>query len=156
MSNNIKNIFIDTIVTWFYLGKIRYFPGTFGSLGSLPFAVILMHFGGQAVLLSFSIIFFIIGIYLSDLYSKEINKDDPSEIVIDEVVGQWLVLCIVPINIKMYIISFILFRFFDILKPWPINIIEKKFKGGFGIMIDDILAAIYSIIVLIILNFTIS
>jgi Phosphatidylglycerophosphatase A and related proteins len=149
MSKEFKFIIIQFIVTWFKSGLFRYFPGTIGSIASLPFAALIMFFGGPLYLILFTLIFFIFGVYFSDKYSKLLNKKDPQEVVIDEVVGQWMVLIFVPLDIYLYILALVIFRFFDILKPWPINIFDKKYGGGFGIMIDDIIAAIYSIILFI-------
>ena len=146
-----KIFIIKLLATWFKTGLIKYFPGTFGSIASLPFAALITFWGGQKLLLIFTIILFLIGIYIANYYSSLIGKKDPSEIVIDEVVGQWLVLVFVPLDLLMYIVALVLFRFFDILKPWPIKLVENKYDGGFGIMIDDILASIYSILIIMVL-----
>jgi phosphatidylglycerophosphatase A len=114
-----------------------------------------------------TMLLFVIAIYSSGCYSKAIKAEDPKEVVIDEVLGQMLCLFVtLPITFivlynrlpleKLYydlifllsiIGNFILFRAFDILKPWPINYIDQKIKGGLGIMLDDFLAAIFAIIV---------
>ncbi|MEI6188557.1 MAG: phosphatidylglycerophosphatase A [Alphaproteobacteria bacterium] len=109
-----------------------------------------------------TLIIFVIGTYSADRYSKLTEINDPKEVVIDEVVGQMLTIFLtipfsfmflsnsVPIDLLVIIsllVSFILFRIFDILKPWPINWIDKKIKGGFGIMLDDVMAAIFAIVV---------
>ena len=80
------------------------------------------------------------------------KKSDPKEIVIDEFIGQSLVLVFLPLIFKNYVLGFILFRFFDIYKPYPIKIIEKKFQNGFGIIFDDIIAAGYALIVINLIN----
>ena len=147
MNNKLKFFFYKIISTWFNLGLVKYFPGTVGSIASLPFAALFVYYGGHYLLIFFTIIFFFIGVIISNKYSKLINKKDPSEIVIDEVVGQWFVLIFVPLDFLLYLLALIIFRFFDILKPWPIKVLEKKYDGGFGIMIDDIFAAIYSVII---------
>tara|TARA_Y100000766_G_C18622042_1_gene466546 strand:- start:200 stop:673 length:474 start_codon:yes stop_codon:yes gene_type:complete len=152
MSSKLNFFIYKIFSTWFYLGTFKYFPGTIGSIASLPFAALIVNYGGNYLLIFFTIIFFFIGVKISDKYSKLINKKDPSEIVIDEVVGQWLVLIFVPLDIKLYILALVIFRFFDIFKPWPIKLLEKKYDGGFGIMVDDILAAIYSVITLLMIK----
>ena len=152
MSSKLNFFIYKIFSTWFYLGTFKYFPGTIGSIASLPFAALIVNYGGNYLLIFFTIIFFFIGVKISDKYSKLINKKDPSEIVIDEVVGQWLVLIFVPLDLKLYILALVIFRFFDIFKPWPIKLLEKKYDGGFGIMVDDILAAIYSVITLLMIK----
>ena len=152
MSSKLNFFIYKIFSTWFYLGTFKYFPGTIGSIASLPFAALIVNYGGNYLLIFFTIIFFFIGVKISDKYSKLIDKKDPSEIVIDEVVGQWLVLIFVPLDLKLYILALVIFRFFDIFKPWPIKLLEKKYDGGFGIMVDDILAAIYSVITLLMIK----
>ena len=132
MSKETKFFLIQIIVTWFRIGLFKYFPGTIGSIASLPFAALIIYLGNYLLLVLFTILIFIIGVYLSDKYSKLTNKKDPSEVVIDEVAGQWLVLVFVPLDFKLYILALVIFRFFDIVKPWPIRIFEKKYEGGFG------------------------
>ena len=142
------------ISTCFGIGFIPIAPGTFGSLTALPAAWIICEFGGNFLLLFFTLIVFIIGVYTSHQYSKKISQKDPSSIVIDEVAGQLLVLSISSISFLDYLLCFIFFRFFDITKIWPIKVFDKKITGGIGIMLDDILAASYSIIVYYTLNLT--
>ena len=115
MSSKLNFFIYKIFSTWFYLGTFKYFPGTIGSIASLPFAALIVNYGGNYLLIFFTIIFFFIGVKISDKYSKLINKKDPSEIVIDEVVGQWLVLIFVPLDIKLYILALVIFRFFDII-----------------------------------------
>ena len=74
--------------------------------------------------------------------------EDPKQVVIDEIAGQWLVLLIVPPGALEYALGFVLFRIFDIFKPWPVSWADRTIKGGFGVMLDDILAALYAMIVL--------
>ncbi|MBL41617.1 MAG: phosphatidylglycerophosphatase A [Rhodospirillaceae bacterium] len=152
MFKKIKFLIIRIIVTWFGIGSFKYFPGTLGSIASLPFAALLVYLGGDLLLIFFTIFIFFIGVYISDIYSKLTNKKDPSEVVIDEVAGQWMVLVFVPLDFYFYLLALLIFRFFDILKPWPIKFFEKKYDGGFGIMFDDILAAGYSVIIFIIIK----
>ena len=74
------------------------------------------------------------------------KEKDPQIIVIDEVVGQWLTLVIVPIDLLWYCLAFVFFRLFDICKPWPVSVIDRKMKNAFGVMLDDVAAAIYAIV----------
>ena len=80
------------------------------------------------------------------------NKSDPKEIVVDEFIGQSLVLVFLPVTYQNYILAFIFFRFFDIWKPFPINYIEKKYQNAFGVIFDDIIAAGYALILFYIIN----
>ena len=88
--------------------------------------------------------FFFIGIWASNVYITESGVLDPGPVVIDEVVGQWLTLAFVPTELKFYVIGFILFRLIDIFKPWPVCWADRTVIGGFGVMLDDVLAALYS------------
>ena len=80
-------------------------------------------------------------------HSKYLNTNDPSRIIIDELVGQWITLFFLPPDLLYYLIGFLLFRFFDIFKPWPANWADRKLHGGLGIMLDDVFAGIYSCII---------
>lgn len=186
------------IATWFGIGKVSFAPGTFGSLGAFPLFIAshyLLCFGKNEstfnyIYLLFLAILFIIGQWASKVYMKKTGKQDPGEVVIDEVVGQLVVwfaafsalapliglfdvlygsasehsqqatieslheLFSTPAFLTSYIITiiptcvlgFLLFRLFDIWKPFPIGWCDKNIKGGFGVMFDDIFAAIYACI----------
>jgi len=129
----------EWITTCFKVGYLPLAPGTWGSI----FAVLLWWFFFKDLnLLFFGLIiflFFIIGIVSSNIMIDEVGDNDPSHIIIDELVGQWLALLFLPEGLVNIAISFILFRFFDIIKPWPIPLIEKLPKG-LGVMSDDIAA----------------
>lgn len=158
--------------TFFGIGKLPYAPGTFGSLGAVLLYLIIdevsiKKFSENSIIatpicgLVITIILFILGIINTNLYSKKVNIQDPQEIVIDEVVGQLLVLCFNMTLINSFfedqiisyswiywlsiITSFVGFRILDIFKPWPINWVDQHIKGGLGIMLDDIIAAIFTI-----------
>ena len=143
-------------------GLIKKAPGTFGTLVAIPF-FLLLQFLSPPLIYLFIITMFFIGIYVADKTSQALAMKDPSCIVIDEVVGFLLLLILVgylpgaEISITKidFILAFILFRIFDIWKPFPIDLLEEKFKGGFGIMIDDIGAAIYAYIIFILIHYAI-
>ena len=140
---------VTQIVTWFGAGLIPQAPGTWGSLFALPFAGFIYYLAGNFGLIAAAVLAFLTGWVVSDIYLNAkrragIDQEDPSEIVIDEVAGQWLVLAVVPLDALLYGVGFLLFRFFDIVKPWPVNLIDRRIKGGLGIMLDDIAAAIYA------------
>lgn len=131
----------------FGVGLIKKAPGTFGSL--LGFIIFLIFYNcGLSLKLIFDIdmFFLLIGIFICNYAEIELQKKDYKGIVWDEISSMILVLCFTPINYLYFGISFLLFRSFDILKPWPIKIIDKNISGGLGIMLDDVLAALFSIL----------
>jgi phosphatidylglycerophosphatase A len=143
-------------------GLMKKAPGTFGTLVAIPFFLFLQLLSQPLIYLFIFTVFFI-GIYVSDKTSQALAMKDPSCIVIDEIVGFLLLLILVGhltgggISITKidFILAFILFRIFDIWKPFPIDLLEKKFKGGFGIMIDDIGAAIYAFMIFMLIHYAI-
>lgn len=139
---------------WFWTGLIPKAPGTMGSLAALPFAYGLnLWFGGDVLIIA-TLFVFLTGWWSTAVYVKATGRQDPGEVVVDEVAGQWIPLLIAGTNPVYFVIGFALFRLFDILKPWPIGWLDKKVKGAFGVMIDDILAGIFALVVLdIITNF---
>ena len=143
------------------IGKIKYGPGTFASLAACVLFFFLINiFSISVVFIILVIIFFYSFIAINNSF-EEFNSEDPQEIVIDEVIGQMLTLVAIPIYETLYplpalyyfVAGFILFRLFDVLKPYPINYIDDNVAGSIGIMLDDILASVYSIIILIVLFF---
>ena len=141
-------------VTFFYIGKIKFASGTFASLVTCIFFLLLMKISNVIILTYFTLVIFLYSFLAINNISLSFKSDDPHEIVIDEVVGQMLPLLFIPIYENLYlipqvyycIILFLLFRLFDIWKPFPINFIDQNVKGALGIMLDDILAGIYTII----------
>ncbi len=139
-------------------GLAPFAPGTWGSLFALFIA--LFFFLPQTLWLRILslIVLFAVGVWASTIAEAILAKKDPSEIVIDELVGQWIVL--LPLSLELssknfyiqLLIAFALFRFFDILKPYPITKLEDTFSTGFGIMIDDVLAGIYALICFVIIR----
>lgn len=156
---NIINTISYWIATWFKVGLWPKIPGTWGSLMAIPAAALLYLIFGLYGLIIATCITFIIGTIASYFVLYSTIDSDPSFIVIDEVVGQWLVLWAAGTDIRFWVIGFVLFRVFDILKPYPIKNIETYFAEGSqfskatGIMVDDIAAASYAIICLWILKF---
>lgn len=142
------------IATWFGSGLLPRVPGTWGSLAALPFAAAIAWLGGPWLLTAAAVAIFLIGIWASDLYARRLGREDPGSVVVDEVAGQWLTLAPVALAFEYYLPGFLLFRLFDILKPWPVSWADRKLKGGFGIMADDVLAAIYAAAVLWALKWT--
>ena len=140
---NLTNV-AHVLATWFGIGLVPKAPGTWGSLAALPIGYAITNSGSVELLGILIIIFFIIGIWASNVTSNQMAIDDPSEIVIDEVVGQWIAILTITPNIILYIFAFILFRIFDIWKPWPISWADRQIKGGLGIMLDDVFAGIFT------------
>ena len=129
------------VATFFYLGKLPFAPGTWGRLSAL----VLWYFLPTSVLIHCSIIItlFIVGVYSSNEVVKEMSISDPPEVIIDEVTGMGISLFLLPHDFRLYIIAFIVFRIFDILKPTFIYRVQSL-PGGWGIMIDDVLAGMFT------------
>jgi phosphatidylglycerophosphatase A len=144
--------FAATIAVFFGAGLLPKAPGTWGSLAALPLAWLIQIWGGTLWLAGAAALCFLIGVWASSVHAPTLDGDDPGAIVIDEVAGQWLTLLVVPADVVLYAAGFVLFRFFDIVKPWPVSWADRRIKGGIGIMFDDILAAIYAAILLLILR----
>jgi phosphatidylglycerophosphatase A len=128
------------------IGRIKFAPGTFGSLAAILPAWALMVSYGPMGPYGMAIVVFAIGCWCSEIYVRSGRVDDPQEIVIDEVAGQTLAIAFVPepANAIWILAAFIAFRFFDILKPWPVSLAERKCPGGYGVMADDIVAGLYA------------
>jgi phosphatidylglycerophosphatase A len=129
------------IATSFGIGRARFAPGTVASLAALPFAFAMAHFAGPLILAAAALAAYAAGIWATGVYARLVGKDDPGECVIDEVAGQWLACALSPLTFAGYALAFILFRAFDVAKPWPISRAEKL-PGGFGVMTDDLLAGL--------------
>ena len=153
---------INTLfVTMFGLGRIPKIPGTLGSLISVIFLYILFHILdlSSVLIFVFLIIIFIFSFVAVALHIKDSANKDPKEVVIDEFIGQSIPIYMYEIShgtekssdeaIIFYGACFILFRFFDIVKPFPVNFFDKKFKNSFGVIMDDICAGFYVVLSLI-------
>lgn len=137
------------VATWGGCGLMQPGPGTWGTIGGIPFGIFLLMFGGIPALLVGIAIVFPLGLWASRHFEQMVREKDSSMIVIDEVAGLWIAMipCVLaPISIGL---AFILFRLFDIWKPWPISFLDKNFRGAMGVMIDDVVAGIFAAIVLI-------
>lgn len=128
---------------WFGTGLLPGAPGTFGTLAALPLLIALDHWGGVSGE-GFKIIFVPLAIWSSHLSHKLLKRDDPSEVVIDEVAGILWTFFLLPLSWLTLCVGFILFRIFDIFKPFPIRTLERRLRGGIGIVLDDLLAGIYA------------
>ncbi|APR98421.1 phosphatidylglycerophosphatase A family protein [Wolbachia endosymbiont of Folsomia candida] len=142
------------ISTWWLSGTVKKMPGTIGSLASFPLVpVILSNKILGAAIISF---LFLIGLWSTGNYIKHYQTSyDPKEVVIDEVVGQLLTILLVSlllknqdINFSLLLLCFFSFRFFDIIKTWPVNLIDENTKGPLGVMLDDVIAAILACVLI--------
>ena len=147
--------FAECIGTVFYLGKLPLAPGTWTSL----VATITWYFIFKDLIVYFlpmvTFLLFILGIISSNVIIKDSKEHDPSKIVIDEWVGQWLAFTLLPVTIQTGLIGFLAFRFFDILKPGPVKKMERLPKG-LGVMADDVMAGILAYFIIIIYYLTFS
>jgi phosphatidylglycerophosphatase A len=139
------------LATWFGAGLLPVAPGTWGSLAALPFAWAIATLFGQAALLVAAAVVFFVGWWAAEQVGRASGVSDEGSIVIDEVAGQWLTLAVAPPSAAAYVLGFLLFRLFDITKPWPVSTAERRLPGGLGVMADDIVAAVYAAALLFIL-----
>ena len=157
MVNKINFLF----VTLFGIGKIKKIPGSFASLVTTIFLFFLFHIlnvSPNIVLFSIIMIFFI-SLYTVSIFIKDLTNKDPKEVVIDEFIGQSIPICLYEIAhnvpketdqvLTSYFIMFILFRIFDIVKPYPVSYYDKNFKNSFGVIMDDVCAGLYVVAILV-------
>jgi len=154
-------IFNSLLVTMFGLGKIKFMPGTFGSLATtviLFYSFHSLNISSNTILIGL-IIIFIYSFYAVSTHIRDSKNKDPGEIVIDEFLGQSIPIYLYEIShgtvkesneaIVYYVLFFILFRYFDIMKPFPVNYFDKNFKNSFGVIMDDICAGLYVVLTVI-------
>ncbi len=135
------------MATGFFIGTVPFASGTFGSLIGLPVCFLLSRLNFlQSVICILVFILFAIGI--ASAAEKILKQKDPGQIVIDEIAGLMVTFAGLPFNLKTVLAGFIIFRVFDILKPFPIRNLEKRVGGGSGIVLDDVLAGVYSNLIL--------
>ncbi len=144
---NFKDRSVMVLATGFFAGYIPFAPGTFGSIVGLSLCFLLSK-AKLSVAILFILIFIFFAIWISNKAEKILKQNDPGCIVIDEIAGIMLTFLGLPFNIISVAAGFLTFRFFDILKPFPIRYMEKKFTGGAGIVLDDLAAGIFSNLVL--------
>ena len=141
----------EWIATCFKVGYLPFAPGTWGSVFSILLWWVILKDLNTYIFGAIIIIFLLIGIVVSNIIIDQSGDHDPSYIIIDELVGQWLALFLIPDGFFNIAISFILFRFFDIIKPWPIRLIEKLPKG-LGVMSDDLTAGLITLVLIQVIN----
>ena len=157
MLNKINFLF----VTLFGIGKIKKIPGSVASLATTIILFFLLHMLKIPAnfILVFVIIIFFISLYAVNIFIKDLDNKDPKEVVIDEFIGQSIPICLYEIAhegsketsqvLTSYFIMFILFRIFDIVKPYPVSYYDKNFKNSFGVIMDDVAAGLYVVAVLV-------
>jgi len=155
------NKIIFLFVTLFGIGKIRKIPGSIASLATTIFLFFLLHILkiSPNFVLIFIIIIFFISLYAVNIFIKDLDNKDPKEVVIDEFIGQSIPICLYEIAhegtketsqiLTSYFVIFILFRVFDIVKPYPVSYYDKNFKNSFGVVMDDVAAGLYVVAVLV-------
>ena len=155
------NQFNTLLVTMFGLGKIKKIPGTFGSLATILILYTFFHIFRipSNIIILFLLIIFFYSFYAVSTHIKNSSNKDPGEIIIDEFIGQSIPIYLYEIShgtnkdstdaIIFYAICFILFRFFDIVKPFPVSFFDKNFKNSFGVIMDDVVAGIYVVLTLV-------
>ena len=126
------------------IGNIPFAPGTWGSLLALPLTWIVRSYAGAEAVAGAAVLIFIAGWWAAMRYIAVTRQEDPGSIVIEYVAAQMLVLLPARRDLLAYGVGFLLFRLFDIVKPWPVSWADRTIKGGFGTMLDDLLAAIYA------------
>tara|TARA_B100001029_G_scaffold169060_1_gene163629 strand:+ start:125 stop:619 length:495 start_codon:yes stop_codon:yes gene_type:complete len=148
-------------VTLFGIGKIKKIPGSIASLVTTLFLYFLFHilFISSNIVLIFIIIIFFISLFAVNIFIKNLDNKDPKEVVIDEFIGQSIPICLYEIAhegaketnqvLTYYFVMFILFRIFDITKPFPANYYEKNFKNSLGVIMDDVCAGLYVVAILV-------
>lgn len=122
-------------------------PGTFGTLAAIPLFFLLALLTPTAYLIAV-IVMSIAGVYICGKAANDVGVHDHPAIVWDEFIGFFITMFMIPVSWQSIIVGFLLFRLFDILKPWPISFIDKKMSGGMGIMLDDILAGLFSLFIM--------
>jgi phosphatidylglycerophosphatase A len=123
-------------------------PGTAGTLVAFPLYWLMLQWLSGTVILAVILLMFMVGVWACQYTGQALGVPDHGGIVWDEIVAFLLVLCVTPSTLVWYTVAFLLFRLFDIWKPFPIRQLDERIKNGFGVMLDDLLAALYAVIVL--------
>ncbi len=142
----IKKIILKS-ATIFGLGEIPFMPGTWGTLVSIPFCYLLLQIN-TFVYMTITLLLTLFGIFAAELYEQQSSEHDSKKIIIDEFVGYLVTMVMLPATWQSLGLGFLLFRFFDILKPFPINYIDRKIPRGIGVMADDLAAGIIANLIL--------
>ncbi|MBN1573567.1 MAG: phosphatidylglycerophosphatase A [Deltaproteobacteria bacterium] len=142
-----KDFFIKAAATGLGIGYIPLMPGTFGSLLGVGICL-LLNLGGFPVYIAGVVVLGIAAVKISGDANVLFGEHDSKKIVIDEIVGYLVSMLLIPDTVEYLVAGFIVFRFFDILKPYPAGMVDKKVGGGIGVVLDDVIAGVYTNIVL--------
>ncbi len=138
----------DYVLAWgFGAGLAPVAPGTMGTLAAIPLYLGFKTFC-PSIYLAVIVLGFIIGVYICSRVNRELGREDHPGIVWDEIVGFWVAMVGSPVTWEYILAGFLLFRLFDIGKPWPVSWLDEKVRGGLGIMLDDLVAGIMAALVL--------
>lgn len=132
------------IATWFGSGLLRPGSGTMGTLAALPFGYAVMYVGGFITLGLCALLFLYLGTKSAAFYGTKSGVHDNQAIVVDEAVGVWIAAIPAGLDFGLWIMAFILFRFFDITKPWPASYFDKKHTSALNVMLDDVVAGLFA------------
>lgn len=143
----VRQRIVEALATGFYIGKIRFMPGTWGTLIGIPVTWLLIQ-GGPHFYMVASVLLLLASIAVAEFYEMYFHAHDPKEVVIDEIVGYIIAMTWLPATWQSFFAAFVLFRFFDILKPFPISYIDRKIPGGLGTVLDDVSAGLVTNILL--------
>jgi phosphatidylglycerophosphatase A len=144
---NFREKAVIFLATGCFLGNIPFAPGTFGSLLGIPLCFALSKTDVFVAAL-ITLLFIVLAIWIAHIAEKRFNNTDPGNIVIDEIAGMAVTFLGVPFNLASVVTGFLLFRVLDIAKPFPIRRLERSLSGGLGIVLDDVIAGIYSNLIL--------
>lgn len=136
------------ISTGGFVGHLPGPAGTWGSLVALVPAWFIRAEWGPVGLAVAAVLITLVGIWASQLYADAMDLKDPGSVVVDEFAGQWFTLVLVPNDLMLFALGFVLFRVLDILKPWPASWADRNLPGGFGIVIDDVIAGLMGLVLM--------
>ena len=144
---NFREKAVIFLATGCFLGNIPFAPGTFGSLLGIPLCFVLSK-TDVLVAAMLTLLLIVFAIWIAHIAEKSLNETDPGNIVIDEIAGLTVTFIGVPFHLASLVLGFLLFRVLDIAKPFPIRRLERNLSGGVGIVLDDVIAGIYSNLIL--------
>ncbi|MBY0377558.1 MAG: phosphatidylglycerophosphatase A [Gammaproteobacteria bacterium] len=139
---------IHFLACGFGAGTVKFMPGTCGTLIAIPFGLAMQAMLSPLYYMLVLLVAIAFGFWICQVTEKDFDVNDPPAIVWDEMVGFWLAMWAAPNGWQWILAAFVLFRVFDILKPWPIKLLENKLPGGFGIVADDLMAGLYTLIII--------
>jgi phosphatidylglycerophosphatase A len=139
---------VQALATGFYLGKIPFAPGTWGTLLGIPVVWIMSRGHSDVRYMILVVVLILVASFIAELHERNTGGHDPAEIVIDEVAGYAVAMTMLPETWQSYVAAFVVFRIFDILKPFPINRIDERVKGGLGTVLDDVAAGLVTNVIL--------